>query len=130
VTKEKQPEDQNNRTDELICDVITKSAKTRFDYESYAVNFEHMGNGYIADNFLFKTICEFAAGKNIAAVSSALNSEMLVVGYRLEKDWLADYLANKEEELKKEIQATHLARSMLADGCPSDMALAVVLKML
>jgi len=130
MKNQKHSVDQNGHIDESICDVITNSAKKRFDYKSYAVTFENMGNEYVADNFLFKTICEFSAGKNIKSVAAALNAGILITGYRLEGEWLADYLANKEEELKKEIQVAHLARSMLAGGCPSDMVLAVVLKTL
>jgi hypothetical protein len=122
--------DINSRTEEIIWNTITNSAKKRFDYNKFAATFQNIPNDHVAENVLFKVISEFSTGKDINSVAASLRTQMLIVGYVFAIRELVELLANKEEKLKQEIQVTRIARTMLADGSPSDMTLAVVQKML
>jgi hypothetical protein len=102
-------------TEELIWDRITNSAKTRFDYTTFAKEFNEIDEN-IAENILFKTIVGFASKKTKSELSFELFNEILLIGYKCDIKEIRVFIDDKEELLKLEIYVSQLAGSMLQNG--------------
>ena len=61
----------------LIYDNITNSAKTKFDYKSFAKGFDEIDEK-IADNILFKVLVEFASDEEKENIAYKLFNEILL----------------------------------------------------
>ena len=88
-------------TEELIWNRITNSAKTRFDYTSFADKFNEIDEN-IAENILFKIIVGFAVKKTKTELSHELFNDVLLIGYKWDLKEIHDFINDIEELLKLE----------------------------
>jgi hypothetical protein len=100
---------------EEIWNAVTDSAKKRFDYPTFAKEFDEIDTS-ISENILFTTIVNFASGESKESTASKLFSQILMTGYLWEKSDIDSFVKDKEDLFKLEIYLTELATSMLENG--------------
>ncbi len=116
-------------TKDTIRDTITNSAKTRFDYKSFAGGFD-FGDGKIPEKILLRVIDGLASGETKEQVARQLDLDVWQLGCGFEEHFLEKFLEHKENELKNEILVTQLARTMLEQGSQPVAVLNAVHQML
>ncbi len=100
----------------LILEKVTNSAKTKFDFATFAQPFEKFDKR-IPSTILTKTILGFATGKKATQISLELHTHLLTLGFKL--DELKTFVSAKEKIFGIEILATKMAMTMLQDGATS-----------
>lgn len=103
--------DTTKTAEELIWDTITDSAKKRFDYDAFENKF-----GDHADYILFMTIVGYSIDESKEVITGNILSQVLMSGYKTNRDEIYDFIRDKEEKLKFEIFAANLAGRMLENG--------------
>ena len=101
---------------DLIWDAIVDSAKTRFDYKSYANTFDMFENENVAENILFSIIVGYAEGLSDNEIKAKINRELLPFALSFEENDLDELLLDKRKIFAKEIHATTTAVSLLQQG--------------
>lgn len=100
---------------ELIWNIITDSAKRKFDYDSFEKQFIEIDES-LADNILFKVIIGFASNKTSERISLELFNEMMLIGFMWKLEDIQSFVNDKDKILKLEIYSSQLASSLLQDG--------------
>lgn len=101
--------------EELIWDIITDKAKTRFDFAAFSKEFSAI-NESLADNILFQVIAGFASGQTKESIAIKLYHNMLMIGFEWKEKDIEEFLSDKKERLKHEIYITQLAGDLLNSG--------------
>jgi len=105
-----------NQPEDKIWNVITNSAKTKFDYEDFRATFDGVPEENVSENILFMVIAGLAEGKSKDEIAGNINRELLPLALAFSESTLEDFLANKGVEFEEEIRATKVAAALLAQG--------------
>lgn len=108
-------EKQDSASTDFIWNAIVNSAKRKFDYNSFAEDFNEI-NENLAENVLFKIILGFASEQTSEIISLELFNEIMMMGLFVKKEDIRIFVAGKDKILNLEIYATQLAGSLLQDG--------------
>ena len=110
-----------NREDK-IWDAITDSAKKRFDYQTVKNSFptDEQNQELIADNIVWKIINYLQVKKSKAELSATIFTDLLMLGFKVDKVWLDNFIDDKDEAFKIEISVSKLATDMLNGGIDPD----------
>lgn len=98
--------------EEPIYDLITMSAKSRFDYASFSAN---VGDES-ADNLLFQIIVSLAIGESKKLTVVKLQAQIMLMGFMMEKDSFINFIEEREKDLALEILALKMAQTNLDLG--------------
>jgi len=104
-----------------IYDLITDSAKNKFDYESFVKDFTaiteiNSSDIDIAENILWIILNHLAAGKNPNIVALQINNQFLSMGFMLDKDGIAEIenlISRNIKNWEKEIGILKMITDML-----------------
>ena len=99
-----------NNMEELIYNLITDSAKKRFNYSELAENLEDD----FADHLLYEMIVALAMGESKETIAAKLNSQIILRGFIIED--FTPYIEDREKDLGMEILALRIAITNLKDG--------------
>ena len=105
----------DEQTKDIIWDTIIDSAKTRFEYKSYADDMRKFGEN-VPENILRLIIVGYAADFSNEEIKSEINMKLLMAGLSFEDDSLDELLLDKQEVFKKEILAANTALALLDQG--------------
>jgi hypothetical protein len=97
--------------EDKIWDTITNSAKGKFDYDSFRENFL-----IDPDMVIFMIILGFASGKSKEMIKMELFNQMLMTGFKWKVEDIADFINDKEELFKLEINLSKTSKNMLDAG--------------
>lgn len=105
---------------ERIFNLITDSAKNRFDYDSFS---DKIGDES-ADSLLFQIMVSLAIGESKELTVAKLNAQIMMMGLMMEKDSFVHFLEAREKDLGMHILALKIAQTNLEDGAdPEDVYL-------
>jgi hypothetical protein len=111
--------------EEIIWRTIADSAKKRFDYASFEKEFFEIDKN-IADNILFNILGGLASGETHNIISEKLFNKILLTGFKWNKKDIIEFLKDKKDLLKIEINATRLAGEMLNSGTNQNSILVAI----
>lgn len=94
-----------------IWNIITDSAKSRFDY----VTLEDELSCNL-DNFLFAIIMGLALGEAKNTIALKLMNHMMMAGYMIDKDDILKTIEDNEKAFGLEVLATRMANDRLERG--------------
>ena len=100
---------------DLVWNAITDSAKRRFDYKSFAEDFNEI-NDNIADNLLFKIIVGFVEKKESKIISLELFNDMMMTGFIWKLEDIQSFVEGKDKVFGMEILASRIAVDLLQNG--------------
>jgi len=103
-------------TEEIIWNIITDSAKKKFDFGSLEDEYP-----LDADMLIFTIITEFAVGTPDNVIIAKLTSELLLLGYQWKE--VDEFVREKRQLFNLEIYLTQLAGDMLQDGIEPEAVL-------
>ena len=125
--------------EDLIWDLITENAKTKFDYAKFENNFREVydnveivedkknsdgkSTGNIAENILFLIIASLASEQDKRIISSKIFNEIILTGFVWEIENIENFIEDKQELFRSEIYCFNLAMAMLDNGEDIDMIL-------
>ena len=98
--------------EDLIWNLITDSAKSRFDYDSFS---ENMGDDSASD-LLFQIIVALAIGESKVLTAAKLNAQIMGMDFIMENDSFVHFIEEREKDLGMEILALKIARTNLDNG--------------
>lgn len=133
--------------EDLIWNLITESAKSKFDYAKFENHFGEIYDndeidkdkkdldevdldldsiGNIAENILFIIIASLASGQDKSIISGKIFNEIILTGFVWEIEKIENFIEDKEELFHSEIYCFNLAMSMLDNGEDIDSILAAM----
>ena len=101
---------------DLVTKFLLKSAKKRFDYESFKNNLAHFDEDFIDYNILLEIIVGKTIDESNEHISAKLLSKFLLSGYMINKEDIIEMINQKEKELGLEILASKIAMDSLQNG--------------
>lgn len=116
-------------SENIIWDTITDSAKTKFDYDSFAKPFLDFDE-QIPENILFKVIISLAAKEKAEVISYTILNELIMIGFKVDKSEIDNFIKEKGELLKLEIYCSQLASDMLQNGDDTSFVLKSIKQLL
>jgi hypothetical protein len=102
-------------SEDIVWNMITESAKKRFNYDSFRSTFSDLHNDKIAENVLFMTIAGHAAGDSAEQIAADINQHFLLLGLSLEGDF-KQFVADRRSDLFREIKAAEQALAFYEMG--------------
>lgn len=105
----------NKTIEDLIYDRITDSAKLKFEYAEFAMDFKDLPK-HVPENILFGVIAGFASGESNETVVAKLFNDILMMGFMVDRKELVDFVEGKEKLFALEIYVLQLASTMLENG--------------
>ncbi len=106
--------DNQNIQEEDIYDLITDSAKTRFDYQSFEQNFALPDVEInIADKTLWTILMYLAMGEKPNIVASKIKNEIMLLGFIIENKDIENVIINNQGNWEKEIGVLKMITDML-----------------
>jgi len=103
---------EGNDTVEQIFNLITNSAKKRFDYDSFSKGLENFDPDYI----VFQIILSLASNESIELIIAKITSRFILSGYKLNENDLRDFIVQRKEDLGFEVLAIQMAGDSLNYG--------------
>jgi hypothetical protein len=102
-------------TQENIYNLITNSAKIRFDYTEFEKMFSLLRDidDSIADSMLFKILICLAEGNNPKVIALKMENEILLMGFCIQPDNFEKIISANQKNWEKEIIALKKASNML-----------------
>lgn len=108
---------------DLVWNAITESGKRRFDYAEFKHSLGDSGDDRTAEYILFQIIVGLAEKCSAEAFSSKIREDLLLFGYSISKEEVAQLLADKDVILTQEVRAAEMALSAFACGKDLDAVL-------
>lgn len=104
-------------SEDVIWDVITESAKTRFDYKEFRKSFDgFFENKSRADMALFTIVAGCAGRLSAEEIVDAVNQDLLPFGLLFPVDVMKEFLTDNKQKLYREIMAVDAAQQALELG--------------
>lgn len=113
----------------LISNAIIESTKRRFDYETFAEDFNEIDEG-IAPDVIWEVIVNFASGESSAILIEKIFSRFLIMGFTWDRKAINEFVYDKEEVFTLEISALKMAWTMLSAGASEYSVLEFIQKFL
>jgi len=103
--------------EEIIWNTITDSAKTRFDYAAFQYGLSQFDrDGIMAENILFMTIMGHAQERSVDSIVADVKGQLLGLGLGYKNDELEKFVAERLNDLQREIKAAGQALVFLEMG--------------
>lgn len=102
--------------EDIVWNTITDSAKTRFDYHSFASDLSDFDNGTMAEKVLFMTIIGHAQERPINVIVSDISQKLLLLGLGMDEAALREFVGNRLTDLPREIKAASQALAFFDMG--------------
>lgn len=102
-------QDDNDPRIERIFNLITDSAKKRFDYYSFS---EKIGDE-TADSLLFQIMVSLAVGESKELIAAKIFAQIVMMSFAMENDSLVRFIKQREKDLAMEILALKMANTNL-----------------
>jgi hypothetical protein len=118
-----------NSIENQIRSLIVNSAKTRFDYISFAEYFKEL-NENIPEGILFQIIVNFADNEENEIIALKIMNSLIANGFLWEENQIFEFLSDKRVLLKIEISIAKMALDMLAANKEPIQVLGFVSKIL
>jgi hypothetical protein len=105
-----------------IWDIITDSAKKRFDYSEFENDFDE-GYNHIPHNLIRLIISGFASEKTNIEIVATLFTEMLMIGLKWDKEDIKEFIKDKDIIFEDEIKIARKTNEMLKKGIKPESVL-------
>jgi hypothetical protein len=105
-------------SEEKIYDLITNSAKRRFDYSSFENKFTTLSEELkdAPDNIIWMIIEHLSRKIEKKIIGLELMNQLLILGIGWDEKGIHEFVSDKEDLFRHEISATRLATSLLNAG--------------
>lgn len=104
------------KNSDRVWDVITESAKSRFDFDSFEQSFEGMGETHIAENLLFMTLAGIAQDRSSEEIVKNIQRNFLLLGISVDTAEFVEFVDQRRKDSAAEIVATKTALALFEMG--------------
>lgn len=105
---------------DLVWNMITESAKRRFDYAQFESSLSRLGDERTAEYILFQIVVGIAEGISADELLTKVSGDLLLFGCPVSDEDLNVFLSGKDKILKEEIHAAKEALSTFERGIDAD----------
>lgn len=118
-----------NKIEDDIRRLIISSAKTRFDYASFAEYFKEIDEE-LPEILLFQIIVDFSNKEENEIIALKIMGQILTLGFVWKENQILEFLSDKREVFKIEIGICTMVVDMLTANMKPIVVLNFVLQML
>ena len=105
-------EDEADTDVEQVFNLITDSAKNRFDYSSFSENLEMFDPDFI----LFQIIASLACKESVDLIIAKIRNRFILSGFIPDEDYLKEFILLRKKDLGIEMLAFDIANDSINNG--------------
>ena len=102
--------------EDIVWNIITDSAKTRFNFPEFVKEFSTFDDEQVADNILFRIIVGHVAGDSTETIAAKVNQDIMMIGFAFDDAFLNRFITERRSDLFREIKATDIAAQSFEAG--------------
>ena len=110
---------------DIVWNVITDSAKTRFDYAEFERMFADSQSDDLPESILTLIISCHVMGDSTEDIAAEINTYLVPLGISFADDTLTKFISDRQVDLSREIKAMKTALPLFKMGLPTRDILAL-----